>query len=376
MNKLIFRKLSFDISAFFLLSSLAITSIVWVIQGVNLLDLVTERGHALNVYFFYTTLNIPKIFSKLLVFTYFLTLFVIISKYEDNNEILVFWTNGIKKISFINYIGIFSLFFVFIQLLLNLYIVPLTQNKAQQYLKNSSLDFFPKLINEKKFSNVMENLTIFVEEHKNNGDLYGIYIKEKLENGGYKIIISNKGKLVKDDGGGSFKLLDGKITNIGKTGSYNIGFKETIYNLSNLNSKTRKSNKLNETDSSFLISCMEKYLEFRKNDKTRCGNENDFVLKDIYEEIFKRVIIPIYIIVLSLISSLIILKSKVNYLQNYFKTILFLTGFIIIILSELSYKLINKIFIVEILSLSLPLICILFFYIFIFIKSKFKLNYL
>ena len=52
MNKLIFRKLSFDILAFFLLSSLAITSIVWVIQGVNLLDIVSEQGHGLKVYFF------------------------------------------------------------------------------------------------------------------------------------------------------------------------------------------------------------------------------------------------------------------------------------------------------------------------------------
>ena len=98
MNKLIFRKLSYDILSFFLLSSLAITSIVWVVQGVNLLDIVTEKGHAISVYFFYSLLNIPKIFSKLLIFTYFLTLFVILSRYEENNEILVFWTNGIKKI--------------------------------------------------------------------------------------------------------------------------------------------------------------------------------------------------------------------------------------------------------------------------------------
>ena len=45
MDKLIYRKLSFDILSFFILSSIAITSIVWVIQGVNLLDIVTEKGH-------------------------------------------------------------------------------------------------------------------------------------------------------------------------------------------------------------------------------------------------------------------------------------------------------------------------------------------
>ena len=376
MNKLIFRKLSFDILAFLILSSFALTSIVWVIQGVNLLDIITEKGHAISVYFFYTLLNVPKIFSKLLIFTYFLTLFVILGRYEENNEILIFWTNGIKKISFINFIGKFSILIVLIQLILNLYVVPYTQNLAQNYLKNSSMDFLPKLIEEKKFSNVLENLTIFVEEHDEDGELKGIYIKEKLGNDEYKIIISNKGRLVQDSDGLNFKLLDGKITNINNSGNYNIGFKETIYKLTNLNSKTRQSNKLNEMKTSFLLICLKNFLENRKNISLRCGGENDFLMKDIYEEIFKRMINPIYIIVLSLISSLIILKSKISYLQTYYKSFLFITGFVIIILSELSYKLLNLTLISEIFSILLPFICILFFYLFIFFKSKFKLSYL
>ena len=89
---------------------------------------------------------------------------LLLNRYEENNEILVFWTNGIKKISFINFMENFQFFFVFIQLILNLFIVPYTQNLKQNYLKNSSIEFFPKLIQEKKFSNVMKNLTIFVEK--------------------------------------------------------------------------------------------------------------------------------------------------------------------------------------------------------------------
>ena len=238
------------------------------------------------------------------------------------------------------------------------------------------MDFLPKLIEEKKFSNVLENLTIFVEEHDEDGELKGIYIKEKLGNDEYKIIISNKGKLVQDSDGLNFKLLDGKITNINNSGNYNIGFKETIYKLTNLNSKTRQSNKLNEMKTSFLLICLKNFLENRKNISLRCGGENDFLMKDIYEEIFKRIINPIYIIVLSLISSLIILKSKISYLQTYYKSFLFITGFVIIILSELSYKLLNLTFISEVFSILLPFICILFFYLFILFKSKFKLSYL
>ena len=376
MNKLIFRKLSYDIFGFFLLSSLSITSIVWVIQGVNLLDIVSEQGHGLKVYFFYTALNLPKIFSKLLIFTYFLTLFVILTRYIENNEILVFWTNGIKKISFINFIGKISILFVIIQLILNLYLVPYTQNLKQEYLKNSSKNIFPKLIQDKRFTNITKELTIFVEENEKNGMLKGIYIKEKLKNDESKIITAKKGKLVNDQNKFSFKLFDGKITNVDKTGSINLNFKETIYQLSKLDSNIRKTDKLNEIKSSFLVECLEKFFNKRKDEEKRCGKGSSFLIKEIYEELFKRAINPIYIIILSLISSLVVLKPKVNFFENYLKVILFSAGFIIILFSNLSYKFIYFSTLIEILFLFLPILFVFIFYLILFLKSKFNMAHL
>ncbi len=376
MNKLIFRKLSYDIVIFFLLSSISITSIIWVIQGVNLLDIVSEQGHNLEVYFKYSILNIPKIFSKLIIFTFFLSLFVVINRYEDNNEILIFWVNGIKKISFINFIGRISIIFVLLQLALTLYIVPLTQNLSQEYLKNSSIDFFPKLIEEQKFTNIGENLTIFVEKYDDGRNFSGIYIKEKINNDETKIIIANKGKLIDTGYGFNFALSNGTITNIDNLASFNLSFKETTYKISNLNSKTRKEKKLNEVGSLFLFNCINKFFDQRKQENLRCGEKNSFKLKDIYEELFKRMVNPIYIIILSLISSSLIIKSKINWLQNYYKLSLFFIGFIIIILSELSYKLILLSQSIEILSILLPVIIVIFFYTIILIKSKFNMKYL
>ena len=376
MNKLIFRKLSFDIVAFFLLSSLAITVIVWVIQGVNLLDIVSEQGHSFQVYFLYSTLNIPKIFSKLIIFAFFLSLFVVINRYQDNNEILVFWINGIKKISFINFIFKISLLFVILQLIFNIQIVPFTQNLAQKYLKSSSIDFFPKLIQEKKFSKVMENLNIFVEKYNDNGILEGIYIKERLENNGNKIIIASMGKLNQTENGYNFQLYNGKIINIDKKGSFNLGFKETIYDLTDLNFKTRKELKLGEAKTSFLLSCLENNLMDRKNLKLRCGDKDTFLINDIYEETFKRIVSPIYIIVLSLISSLLILNSKDSSSRSFFKLFLFLFGFSIIIFSELSYKFVNTTFEIELIFLTLPIIFVILFYFFILLKTNFKPRYL
>ena len=376
MNKLIFRKFSVDILTFFLLSSLSISSIVWVIQGVNLLDIVSEQGHELKVYFIYSILNFPKIFSKLMMFTYFLTLFVVISRYEDNNEILIFWVNGIKKITFINFIAKFSLIILLIQFIFNLYIVPYTQNLAQEYLKISSVDFFPKILQEKKFSNIKQDLTIFVDKNSEDGGLKGIYIKEKLKNNQNKIIIASRGRIFKESDGYNFKLSDGKIINLDTKGNFNLGFKETNYDLSKINSKTRKEKKIDEVESKFLLNCLEENINLRKDEKFRCGYENSFLLKDIYEEIFKRFINPIYIIIISLISSLIIMKNKIQRLQNYFKFFLFICGFSILIFSELTYRFIFSKSHIELLIIALPIICIFVFYIFILIKSKFKLSLL
>jgi lipopolysaccharide export system permease protein len=112
MNKLIFRKFSLDILSFFLIASLSITFIVWVIQAVNLLDLVSDDGHSLRVYFYYVSLNLPKIFSKTIIFVFFISIFYVINKYNNTNELIVFWNNGIQKIKFINFILRFSIFFL------------------------------------------------------------------------------------------------------------------------------------------------------------------------------------------------------------------------------------------------------------------------
>ncbi len=361
MDKLIFRKLTLDILTFFLLSSLAITLIVWVIQAVNFLDVISEDGHGFGIYFKYTLLNIPKIFSKLIVFTYFITLFVILNKYEENNEILVFWTNGIKKIYFINFIAKISILFVIIQMILNLYIVPYTQDKSQNYLKNSSIDFFPKLIQKKKFSDILRNFTIYVEDYKDDGTFHGVYIKEKINSEETKIVVATSGEIINDKSGFKLNLSDGEIFNLNKEKIFNINFKKTVFDLSSSDTKIRKIKKLNETGSLILLYCLEEFLNKRKNDTERCGKEDKFLIKDIYQELFKRAIIPIYLIIISLLGSSLILKPKNLVYPFYYKFSLFFFGFSIIIFSQLSHKLIFYTLAFEILTFILPFLLIIFF---------------
>ena len=151
MKKIIFNQLLKDIFKFFLLSSLSLSLIIWVIQAVNFLDYISEDGHGLLTYFYVTILNFPKIFSRILPFCVFVSIFYTLNRYEAKNELVIFWNIGINKLKFVNILVVFSLLFLFLQIFLNALIVPKTLDSAREYIRNSKVDFFPNLIKEKKF---------------------------------------------------------------------------------------------------------------------------------------------------------------------------------------------------------------------------------
>ncbi len=382
MNKLIFRKFSLDILNFFLLSSLCITFIIWIIQAVNFLDLVSDDGHSLGIYFYYVSLNFPKIFSKTIIFIFFLSIFYIINKYDSSNELIVFWTNGIKRIHLINFIFRFSVFFLILQLLLNVFIVPKSQNLARNFIKESNIDFLPKLISEKKFINVVQNLTIFVEEYMKGGELKKIYINEKIDKEKSKIIVADSGKIIKKSDKYILRLYDGGITNINIDKTFAINFSETDYDLSNFSTKTVTVTKIQEIDTKILFLCVKDLLLNEKIDENKyiinseikmCNNRT---VKSIIEELYKRIIMPFYTLIISLVGASLLINPKSNFFFKSHKLNIFLIGCAVIILSQIS---LNYFFISNLSNyfiLLLPLILVAFFYLFLSIVSNFKLNLL
>ncbi|MDA9042291.1 LptF/LptG family permease, partial [Candidatus Pelagibacter sp.] len=181
MKKIIYKKISRDCVNFFLLVVFTLSIIIWVLQAVNYLDFVIEDGHGFLVYFKYTLLSFPKIISRIFPFAIFLAFSYILLKYENKNELVIFWNFGIKKINFINFFIRFSLWFVFISLLLNAVITPFTQDKARSFIRSSNLDFFESILKPKKFIDVIGNLTIYFDEKNKNGELINIFLNEKTD---------------------------------------------------------------------------------------------------------------------------------------------------------------------------------------------------
>ena len=375
MKKIIFKNFLRETSEFFILSSCAVTIIVWVIQAVNYLEFVTEDGHSFKIYFLYTIYSLPKIFSKLLPFMFFFSIFWTLIKYEEQNQTLIFWTNGINKLTFINVIIAYSFFFLVLNSLFSLYFVPVSQDKARSFIRESNIDYLPLLVKPKKFIDTVERLTIYSDK-KYDDTLENIIIKDSFTREKSKIIFAKKGYFSEREGNNFLILTNGKILNIneGKTNSFD--FNETQINLSKYTSKTTKTPKIQEVNTKNLFDCLFEINSTKKN------KENDFkfvceksvpLKNKISQELFSRIFKPFYIPLLALIGGFLLIKSKNSQGFTRYKFKIFTTAVIIISISEISTKFYSANIYESFFILMTPFILFFLFYLTIIKKLNWKI---
>ena len=343
MKKTLIIKFIKDTFKLFVMISLTLGLIVWVIQAVNFLDFVTEDGHGFKVYFFYSIFNFPKIIHRILPFVFFISLFYQIIKYEKNNELLLLWTNGIKKIQFINVVILYSLLILVFQIFLGSYISPNTQNESRSYIRSSNIDFFPSLIREGKFIDTLAGVTIFIDSKDELGNYKNIYLKDtSIDNGpvgSYQIIYAKSGYLTKENSEKVFVFNNGEIINKENNKITNFTFDKINYNLEKYQSKSSGYQKLQEAPIKDLYMCI--YLNSKdeinkfRAEYLQCKQET---MNDIQQEFLKRTYKPIYLPLIALMCGLIIIRSKENNNYNKFNFFLFLLIFFILIMSEISLR--------------------------------------
>ena len=375
MKKIIFKNIAVDYFKFFLLSIASISVIIWVLQAVNYLDFVIEDGHGFLVYLKFTLLSFPKIISRIFPFIIFFSMTYILLKYEYNNELVIFWNFGIDKINFINFFIKLSLIFLIFNVLLNSLIVPYTQDKARSYIRSSDLDFFESILKPRKFIDVIDNLTIYLDEKAPNGDLKNIVLKDNTKNSGFQLTFAKKGQFQLKNGNKVLVLTDGKTLTKEKNSISGFEFKKSDFNINKFSSSTISHTKTQESSTKEILECLLKLYEIRNTEKNvmlpfgfvNCRIEN---LENIFQELYRRLILPLYCPVLFMISLCLILHSKENIIYNKLKLKVFIFGYLSIILLETSTKFISSNYMTNYFIFIIPL----FIYLIMYLYFKRKLN--
>ena len=369
----IYRNYLVQICKTFLIILFGLSIIALTVRAVNFLDLIVDSGYDVTTYFKYSILNLFGVAPKFIPLSFLLALIIFILKHKQNSEFVILWTSGVKKVYLVHLFFITSTIILTVYLVFTTLITPLALNKSRLLLSSENFSSFIPTVRTQQFSDSFKGFT-FIVEKKINNELKNIFLHDKGNN--LKNLSSNTSKIssttiLAEKGIANDKMLvmfNGQIISTKENFENElIKFEQLNIDLSSLSNTTIKKPKVQETDTISLVKC---YFD-KSSIQTAFCNE-DFK-KEILSTLNRRIIIPFYIPVLSLICSLLLIKSKKNFFQNLS---IFFCSFLIILFTELAvrYTGINSFILYTFILMPFSLLFILYtFLIYKFSNETFKI---
>ena len=334
IQKYIFK----DIIKNFLTILLTFTAIAWTVRAVNFLDLIIEDGFNPFTYFKYSILNLSAILTRFTPLSFLIGLLLTIIKLEKQQEFLILWTSGLNKIKIANTFIFISLLITLIQILMTFYLNPFLLSKSRILLKTQEDKEISSVLRSNNFNDSFKGITFFIEKKNENNELINIFVQDdngalnlaldEVKSSKNTIIIAKKG-IIKNN---KLLLFEGNIqTKNDENELKNFFFEKTELNIKNFTTRTIIELKIQETNSLQLINCI---FNIKKTNLQNCSTDK----KEAIEHMSRRVIKPLYITLIALLSSFLLIYKKEKKTAFVKKYIIFLTTFIILILSEILLK--------------------------------------
>ena len=297
--------------------------------------------------------------------------------YEKNNELIIFWNFGENKIKFVNFILYVSFFLFLIQISLTSIIVPKSQDQARSFLRNSNVNFLGSFIKPKRFNDTIDGVTIYSENKDVDGYLYNLYIKKRISDG-FEITYAKKGIFKQSSGIPILVLYDGETIRNKENKITNFNFSKSDFLLKNLKANTTTQQKTQEMTTVEVLSCVVSIYGIKLNLLSKdpekiinCTNSNKI---SMLKEVYKRLVVPLYIPILMLLPYLLILSSKEKINYSRLKFITFIAGVIVIILSEGVVRFINQELQDNLIIFISPLILFTVLYFIFFFKLNLRIS--
>ena len=363
----IYQNYSFEIIKLFITILLSLSLIAWTVRAVNFLDLIVESGYSLITYFEYSILNIFGIITKFIPLSFLLAITIFILRQIQENEFIILWTSGVKKIQIVNLFLFISIIITIFHLFFSIILAPAALNKSRHLLSNQNFTSLLPTFKIQKFTDAFEGLTFIVDNkfenkisniflHDDSNNLKNVLVNNQSSN--TTTIIAKSG-IVENK---QLLLYNGNIIST-KNNLENevLKFEKIKIDLTGLTNSTIKQPKIQETSTLKLIGCANNDFF---NDKNCKGNFK----QEVFPTLNRRVILPFFIPLIALIASLLLIKTKKKLFFNNFS--IFGYSFIILLYAELIIRFTGKNFLITNLFVFSPFVLSIMIY--TYIKYKFS----
>ena len=337
----IYNYITFELFKTFALVLFSLSLIAWTVRAVNFLDLIVDSGYSTSTYFLYSFLNLSNILTKFIPLSFLLALLFTIIKLDRQNEFIVLWTSGIAKIKIANLFFCISLLILLIYITFSTIITPTALNISRNLIKHSGIDTISSFIKPNIFADTFKGLTFYIES-KNDNRIKNIFIRDDgnnlnnllPENSDSKdqTILAESG-FIQDN---KIILENGLIQSYDQNNTIRvIQFNKTLLNFDNFDNRVIKDIKIQETPTTKILVCLKKYYSNELNDNIYIKNCPKNNIAVIIETFSRRLGMPFYIPIISLLISFLLIYRKTEKSKIFNRYLFFGLSFFLLVLSDL-----------------------------------------
>ncbi len=195
------------------------TSVIWLITCLPLLDLVINRGQSALTFVYLTLLLLPQLLLIILPFAFFFAALFTLNRLSGDSELVVMASAGYSLRQLTVPLLLAAGIVMALTYACGLYLMPASQRALNAKKLDIRADIGAALLNEGEFETPAKGLTVFIRRLDNNGEIRGILVHDSREAGRPTTYIATRGLLAQTPAGARLIMFDGTIEQTGKRGA-------------------------------------------------------------------------------------------------------------------------------------------------------------
>lgn len=202
-----------------MLLTLLLTSIIWMVTILPLLDLVINRGQSAPTFLYLILLMLPTPLMIILPIAFFFATLITLSRLAGDSELVVMASAGYSLRQLTRPVLAAAGLVMLVTWACALWLMPLGQRELRDKLVDIRADVAGALLNEGDFNTPSQGLTVFIRELGRTGDLRGILVHDNRDKKRPITYIAERGVLAQTPAGTRLIMEDGTFEQSEKGGA-------------------------------------------------------------------------------------------------------------------------------------------------------------
>jgi lipopolysaccharide export system permease protein len=227
-----------------------LTSMIWLVESLQLLDLVINRGQSAVTFTYLALLVLPSLLTIILPFACLFGSLYGLQRLSSDSELVVMASAGFSLRQLAMPVLAAALLVMSLTYCCNMYLAPAGQRALNDIKGNILHDVGAALLNEGQFTNPGKGLTVFIRQINQDGSFKGILVHDGRDTKRPTTFIADSGQLLQTSAGARLVMYNATMQTGTGLQLTNLSFQSYPFNLDQFAAQARDT--IRRTSDRFL----------------------------------------------------------------------------------------------------------------------------